>query len=226
MSTPPSGPPAPPRCDLTRARSALSPQVPGLRAAGVGHHTCDGYAQRRCATPARPPPALPRLPPRPPLPPARHSCAAAHPPVLPARRPARSACQHHTIRLRVAASSVEMGAKKKPKKKPVKKQACRPPHRPAPPTPVTTLRPIPDPHVRSPSLCTSVTPGEGAERRQRALLPRGHQGLHRRPQRLRLQDRPLELEPHQHGVACRMVAALSGLRAARDRTLSSRVARP
>ena len=42
-----------------------------------------------------------------------------------------------------------MGAKKKPKKKPVKKQACRPPHRPAPPTPVTTLRPIPDPHAHT-----------------------------------------------------------------------------
>ena len=151
-------------------------------------------------------PSTPSTPVRLPLlrggPPARLAC----PP------PARSACQHHTIRLRVAASSVEMGAKKKPKKKPVKKQACRPPHRPAPPTPVTTLRPIPDPPAHP--LCTTATPGEGAERRQRALLPRGHQGLHRRPQRLRLQDRPLELEHHPHGVACRMVAALSGLRTA------------
>ena len=48
---------------------------------------------------------------------------------------------------------------------------------------------------------TTATPGEGAERRQRAVLPRGHQGLHRRPQRLRLQDRPLELEPHRRDVS-------------------------
>ena len=52
--------------------------------------------------------------------PARHSCAASPSASLPTRP--RCSCQHHTLRVRVAASSVEMAAKKRPKKKPVKKQ--------------------------------------------------------------------------------------------------------
>ena len=145
-----------------------------------------------CATPvrrARPPTTLSRLPSKLSTP-ARTTLLRGDPPArLPACRPLRT-CRHHTIRIRVAASSVEMGAKKKPKKKPVKKQV-RSVGLPLPP-PSTEI------HTHgvtklSPPLCTTATPG--AERRQRAVLPRGRQGLHRRPQRLRLQDRPLELEP-------------------------------
>ena len=99
-------------------------------------------------------------------------------------------------------------------------------HPPAP-HPFRLRAPIPEPAIHTLTLsATTATPGEGAERRQRALLPRGHQGLHRRPQRLRLQDRPLELEPHPHGGMShglrRELSPDSGLRTARDRTQSSR----
>lgn len=59
-----------------------SPQVPGLCAAGIRHHACDGCAQRRCAAPARRRPCHACLPSSP-RPPERHSCAATHPPVCP-----------------------------------------------------------------------------------------------------------------------------------------------
>ena len=76
---------------------------------------------------------------------------------VPIRQPAhtrpRCSCQHHTLRVRVAASSVEMAAKKRPKKKPVKKQV-RYLGLPSPPP----SSPIPRPTSSTPSHDVFIAP--------------------------------------------------------------------
>lgn len=167
-----------------------SPQVPGLCAAGIRHHACDGCAQRRCAAPARRRPCHACLPSSP-RPPERHSCAATHPPVCP---PVARSAHHADTTPSVFAwqrRPSRWARRRSPRRSPsrsrcvVSASLCHPTAQHRDPHPwITKL---------SPPLCTTATPG--AERRQRAVLPRGREGLHRRPQRLRLQDRPLELEP-------------------------------
>lgn len=128
-----------------------------------------------CATPvrrARPPTTLSRLPSKLSTP-ARTTLLRGDPPArLPACRPLRT-CRHHTIRIRVAASSVEMGAKKKPKKKPVKKQVRSvglplPPDRPAPrSTPMDHQAEPPSLHHRDPR-CRATTASCSTTRASRA----------------------------------------------------------
>ena len=117
------------------------------------------------------------------------------------------------------AASIDMGAKKKPKKKPVKKQVrlALPWH--PPPSTAETVPRLASTHRSSPIRCTrslcAATPG--AKRRGLTLRPRGHQGLRRRPQRLRLPDRACELEASAvERLTChKRVSASSSARSAR-----------
>ena len=191
MRTPPSRPPTTPHCDLTLARSALLST--GARPLRRRHPA--SRVRWLCATPvrhARPALALSRL---------SFTTSTPSPPNTHVRRPHPSAWPHPPPTSYVNTTPFVFAWQRRPSRWPPRRGPRRSPsrsrcvisaslgHRPAhrsqepssTPSHNVFIAPRPPP------------PPPGGERRRRPVRPRGHQGLHRRPQRLRLQGRPLRL---------------------------------
>ena len=185
-----------PHCDLTLARSALLST--GARPLRRPHPA--SRVRWLCATPvrhARPPLALSRM---------SFTTSTPSPPDTHVRRPHPPACPHPPPLLMSTphpscsrCSVVRRDGRQEAAQEEARQEAgalSRPPSSPIP---------IPRPTSSTPShdvfIAPRPPPAPGGERRRRPVRPRGHQGLHRRPQRLRLQGRPLGVEPRPRDVS-------------------------